>query len=104
MTCCIPPQLLRWCGMPRKDVQMAWREKIALCFIIALCCGALLFFIIGLGIVVCPRVHILSFSEFSSRTTATSAYALAYGKVFDVTSLLQDHLNSYTIPTYAWAN
>ncbi|KAJ3179997.1 hypothetical protein HDU87_002220, partial [Geranomyces variabilis] len=49
LTWCWLPCCLKYCGkMTRKDVQIAWREKVALCMIIAGMCLFLLAFIIGL--------------------------------------------------------
>ena len=40
----IPAPFLRWCGkMKRHDIQMAWREKVALCMIIAFMSGVVMF-------------------------------------------------------------
>ncbi|KAL2159426.1 hypothetical protein VTH06DRAFT_2431 [Thermothelomyces fergusii] len=47
LTFWIPSPLLRYVGrMKRPDVRMAWREKLVLCFIIALLNGILVFWII----------------------------------------------------------
>lgn len=42
-------------GMKDKQVQQAWREKMALCFIIAVMCAAIGFLTVGLQKVLCPE-------------------------------------------------
>lgn len=55
MTCCIPNWFLRVCLRKRDAmVQQAWREKLSLCYIIFLMCGALAFITYGLNKTLCP--------------------------------------------------
>lgn len=55
MTCCIPNWFLRVCLRKRNAmVQQAWREKLSLCYIIFLLCGALAFITYGLNKTLCP--------------------------------------------------
>jgi chitin synthase len=55
MTCCIPNWFLRVCLRKRDAmVQQAWREKLSLCYIIFLLCGALAFITYGLNQTLCP--------------------------------------------------
>ncbi|RKP24352.1 chitin synthase-domain-containing protein, partial [Syncephalis pseudoplumigaleata] len=49
-----PGVLLRSCGLPDKAVQQAWREKFALCFIIAILCAIVAFLTLALPQVLCP--------------------------------------------------
>jgi len=52
----IPGFLLRYVGrMKRKDVQMAWREKLTICFFIFLLCGTVIFYIIFFQRLLCPE-------------------------------------------------
>ncbi|KAH7101823.1 glycosyltransferase family 2 protein [Auriculariales sp. MPI-PUGE-AT-0066] len=52
----IPSFTLKHIGrMKRPDIQMAWREKVAICMIIYSFCGIVLFFIIFFGRVLCPN-------------------------------------------------
>ncbi|RUP48368.1 chitin synthase-domain-containing protein [Jimgerdemannia flammicorona] len=56
LTCCCPSFCLKWCckkGDPL--VQQAWREKVALCYIILSCCAALAFLTFGLRDALCPE-------------------------------------------------
>ena len=52
----IPGFLLKYVGrMKRKDVQMAWREKLTICFFIFLFCGTVIFYIIWFQKLLCPE-------------------------------------------------
>jgi chitin synthase len=52
----IPSFMLRYVGrMKRKDVQMAWREKVTICFFIFLLCGSIIFYIIFFQKLICPE-------------------------------------------------
>ncbi|KAI8339625.1 chitin synthase [Chlamydoabsidia padenii] len=54
-TCCIPNWFMRVClRMPNALTQQAWREKLTLCYIILLLCGALAFVTYGLTATLCP--------------------------------------------------
>lgn len=51
-----PPFLLNWVGrMKRQDVQIAWREKFTICFLIFLLCGTIIFYIIFFQRLICPE-------------------------------------------------
>ncbi|KAG0739271.1 hypothetical protein G6F23_009070 [Rhizopus arrhizus] len=55
-TCCIPSYFLRTCfGKSNKNMQQAWREKVTLCYLIALLCGLLAYVIYGLHLNICPQ-------------------------------------------------
>ncbi|CEG69555.1 Putative Chitin synthase [Rhizopus microsporus] len=55
MTCCIPNWFLRVCLRKKNPmVQQAWREKLSLCYIILILCGALAFITYGLNRALCP--------------------------------------------------
>jgi len=54
LTCCVPGWALSKCGgMHDSRIQGAWREKVALCFIIAFLCVLLAFITFGLSTLVC---------------------------------------------------
>ena len=56
LTWWIPSFVLRYIGrMKRKDVQMAWREKVTICFFIFLLCGTVMFYIIFFQKLICPE-------------------------------------------------
>ena len=52
----IPGFVLKYVGrMKRKDVQMAWREKVTICFFIFVLCGTVIFYIIFFQKLLCPE-------------------------------------------------
>lgn len=53
LTCLVPSCMLRICGMPRVEVQHAWREKVALCICIFFCWVVLGFMTYGMNTIVC---------------------------------------------------
>ncbi|KAJ3039984.1 hypothetical protein HDV00_011539 [Rhizophlyctis rosea] len=87
------PICLSGCGgMKRKDIQMAWREKVALCMIIFVMCAALLFFIIGLGRIICPRQNVFSTFELQGKTDPNDPWVFAYGRAYQIKKLVDDHV------------
>ncbi|KAF9119161.1 hypothetical protein BGW39_000523 [Mortierella sp. 14UC] len=54
-TCWALPPFLKLCGMPDKQVQQAWREKVTLCVIIFLIGGMVAFLTIGFSFLLCPQ-------------------------------------------------
>ncbi|KAJ3040761.1 hypothetical protein HDV00_010518 [Rhizophlyctis rosea] len=90
----IPFFFLSWCGkMKQRDRQMAWREKFTLCVIILLMNGCILFFIIGIGQILCPRKPQLSPGEISSLNhVGNKATVFMYGNYYVIpSSLIQWH-------------
>ncbi|KAJ2831104.1 hypothetical protein GGI24_001694, partial [Coemansia furcata] len=64
LTWWLPSPCLSLCGrMKRPDVRMAWREKVAICIIIFFIWCILLFVIIGLGLLLCPREYVWTMDE-----------------------------------------
>ena len=57
--------------MKRKDVQMAWREKVTICFLIFLLCGTVIFYIIFFQRLICP--------EFDKVRTVMDALTIGLG-------------------------
>ncbi|KAI9182958.1 hypothetical protein H9P43_003874 [Blastocladiella emersonii ATCC 22665] len=85
LTWWVPTFCLRRCGkMEREDVRMAWREKTAICILIAMVCAIQLFFIIGFGRVVCPRQNVLNLNELFYKKSADEQYVGIYGAVYDL--------------------
>lgn len=87
LTFWIPSPLLQYVGrMKRPDVRMAWREKLVLVFFIALVNGAILFWIIFLGQLLCPNFDkAWSRSEVSGHTGDDNYWVSIHGKVYDMT-------------------
>ncbi|KAJ2144776.1 hypothetical protein IW143_000910 [Coemansia sp. RSA 520] len=92
LTWLVPDWLMRCCGKKREDVRMAWREKVAICLIIALMWAFVLFFIIGLGLAMCPKQYVFNMDEVSDHTERSDAFVAMRGKVYDITNFLnQEH-------------
>ncbi|KAI9096605.1 chitin synthase-domain-containing protein [Phlyctochytrium arcticum] len=87
------PVCMSCCGMKRKDIQMAWREKLALCIVIFFLCSCLLFFIVGLGRIICPRINVLSTTELAGRTDMKEPWVYAYGRAYMIKPLVTRHLD-----------
>lgn len=98
LTWFIPDFLIRILGrMPRKDVRMAWREKVAINMIIWLSCLIAAFFIVGFPMLICPRQHVYSPEELSSYDgkDGNPAYAAIRGQVFDIGKFSNRHPIDY---------
>lgn len=108
LTWFIPDFLIRWCGMPRKDVRMAWREKLAINIIIWFSCLVAVFFIVIFPMLICPKQYVFSTEELSSyngKTGSDGSYVAIRGQVFDLDAYLPSHYPPYitekTITQYA---
>ena len=101
LTWWIPATFLTCCKINRPDIQMAFREKVALCVLIALMCGIMLFFIIGLGRLVCPKQNILSAGEISAYTSLTNPYVIIGGDYYNIKDIVQTHVYGGTFAVAA---
>ena len=98
LTWFVPDFLIRWVGrMPRKDVRMAWREKLAINIIIWLSCIFCAFFLVVFPRLICPTQHVYSAAELSSNNgkDGASSYIAIRGQVFDLGAFLPHHYPSY---------
>lgn len=85
VTFCFFPLCLRLCKMRDRERQIAWREKIALCWIIFFMNASLLFLIIGTGWLICPQTPQLSPGQISSYVNYdTSALVYMYGAYYSI--------------------
>ncbi|KAI1004575.1 Chitin synthase 8 [Podosphaera aphanis] len=94
MTWLLPDFLIRWVGrMPRKDVRMAWREKLAINMMIWLSCLFAAFFVVIFPMLICPKQDIFSAAELSSYNgkRGKHAYVAIRGQVFDLTEFAPSH-------------
>jgi chitin synthase len=81
--------------MPRQDVRMAWREKVAINFLIWLSCAFVVFFMVGFPRIICPTQHVFSTSELTSYNGKNSdAYVAIRGVVFDLGAYIPSHYPS----------
>lgn len=88
MTWWIPSFLLSKVGrMKRPDIQMAWREKFAICAMIGLLCGIIIFYIVVFGMLLCPNMNkAWNTSQLTEHGDASSYYAAVHGYVYDVST------------------
>ncbi|KAL8293373.1 hypothetical protein RQP46_000074 [Phenoliferia psychrophenolica] len=91
----IPSFTLRWCGgMKRKDVRMAWREKVLINMLIWFVMGCAVFVVSIMGLLICPTEHIFGTNELSARSyTADQNNMLVAirGEAFDLSSFAKYH-------------
>jgi chitin synthase len=95
MTWWVPSFMLRYIGrMKRMDVRQAWREKLALNFLIWFICLCAVFVIAVLGRLICPTEHVFNTSELASHTTQLNpgnVFTSIRGEVFDLTTIAAMH-------------
>ena len=94
LTFYVPGPFLRWFGgLKRPDIRFAWREKLAICVIIALINGLILFIILGLGKILCPDMNkAWNESQLSAYNTGNQFYVAVAGKVYDISKFWKlDH-------------
>jgi chitin synthase len=94
LTFWIPSPLLKYVGrMKRPDVRMAWREKLVLCFFIALLNGLIIFWIIWFGKLLCPNFDkAWSRNEVQNHQGDDDFWVSVHGKVYDISKFWKmDH-------------
>ncbi|KAJ2157920.1 hypothetical protein GGF46_004156 [Coemansia sp. RSA 552] len=90
MTFWMPSGLLSMCGrMRRPDVRMAWREKVAICAIVLFLWFILLFIIIGLGLILCPKQNVWTMNDVAGINTEKKSYMATRGNVYDITDFIK---------------
>jgi chitin synthase len=97
MTWLIPDFAIRYIGrIKRKDVRMAWREKLAINMIIWWSCSFVIFLMIGFPMVVCPKQHVYSSAELTSFNgkDGNDAYIAIRGIVYDLGDFIPHHYPS----------
>nr|POE94458.1 chitin synthase 8 [Quercus suber] len=93
MTWLIPDFAIRIIGrIPRKDVRIAWREKLAINLLIWLSCSFVVFFMVGFPRLICPTQHVYSAAELASYDgKGSAAYTAIRGIVFDLDAFIPHH-------------
>lgn len=88
----IPSFALKYIGnMKREDVRMAWREKVTLCLLIFLFSASIIFFIVGLGPIICPGTsELYGAGDVSVHQTINNYWISIRGKVYDMTNFVQN--------------
>ncbi|KAH8705178.1 chitin synthase ChsE [Talaromyces proteolyticus] len=102
LTFWIPDFLIRFVGrMKRKDVRMAWREKLTINLLIWLACGIAVFFVVAFPSLICPTQHVYSASELSANDgkDGHSSYVAVRGVVFDLGAFVPAHYPKNLIPS-----
>ena len=97
LTWLIPDFVIRLVGrMPRKDIRLAWREKLAINMLIWISCAFVVFFMIGMPALVCPTQHVYSPSELSAMDgeDGSQAFVAIRGVVFDLSAFMPVHYPS----------
>ena len=97
MTFWLPDFGIKWIGkMPRKDVRVAWREKLAINMCIWLSCGFVIFFIVIFPQLICPTQHVYSAAELTSKDGKDNkqAFIAVRGQVFDLGAFMPNHYPS----------
>ncbi|KAF2004618.1 glycosyltransferase family 2 protein [Amniculicola lignicola CBS 123094] len=90
----IPDILIKWVGrMKRKDVRLAWREKLAINLIIWFSCGFVIFLMIGFPELICPTQHVYSSAELTSFNGKgkNHAYTAIRGIVYNLDKFIPSH-------------
>lgn len=99
----VPDWMIRKFGrMPRKDIRVAWREKLAINMMIWWSCAVVVFLMIGFPRLICPTQHVYSAAELTSHDgdNGASSYIAIRGVVFDLGSFQSVHYPS-VVPTTA---
>lgn len=97
LTWYLPDFTIRFVGrMKRKDIRIAWREKLAINLLIWLSCLAAAFFIVVFPILICPKQYVYSAQELSDHNGqgAASSYIAIRGEVFDLGAFMPAHYPS----------
>ena len=97
LTFYIPDFLIKWIGrMKRKDIRLAWREKLAINLLIWFSCAFVVFFIVIFPRLICPHQYVYSAAELSSHNgkNGHSAFVAIRGEVFDLGAFIPTHYPS----------
>lgn len=100
-TCICPDRLLISFGLASKASRTAWREKVALCFVILGLCSAMLFFVIGLTTFLCPEQRVMTFTEFEE-ASQHSPHCIVHGIVYSLAGL--PHSQNDALPSHIFAS
>ena len=77
LTFYIPDFLIKWIGrMKRKDIRIAWREKLAINLMIWFSCLFVAFFIVVFPRLICPHQYVYSAAELSTNNGKNGHSAL----------------------------
>lgn len=94
LTWFIPDFLIQHVGrIKRKDVRVAWREKLAINMLIWLSCAFVIFLMIGFPMLICPTQHVYSNAELTAYDGKgnNDAYIAMRGVVYDLGDFIPHH-------------
>ncbi|KAJ4364397.1 hypothetical protein N0V83_008991 [Neocucurbitaria cava] len=94
LTWLIPDFMIRYVGrIKRKDVRMAWREKLAINMLIWWSCSFVIFLMIGFPRLICPTQDVYSPEELTTYNgdDGNDAYIAMRGMVYDLGDFLPHH-------------
>ncbi|KAF3289889.1 hypothetical protein TWF970_003633 [Orbilia oligospora] len=100
LTFWLPDFFLSWLGrMKRKDIRVAWREKLAINILIWLSCGFVIFFIVWFPNLICPKQNVFTLDElkaysFDKTKKSSNVLTAIRGEVFDLSSFSNTHYPS----------
>lgn len=97
----IPSFMLASIGrMKRPDVQIAWREKFTICWIIFCMCASILFVTIFLEKVTCPEFNkAWTLAEVQGHGAPDDFWVAVYGEVYDLTKWWRGNHGTSTWPS-----
>ncbi|KAL9933429.1 hypothetical protein V8E36_007605 [Tilletia maclaganii] len=79
-------------SLKRPDIRMAWREKLAINFMIWFICACAVFVIVFMGNLICPKEHVYSREEFRN-----NGFTSIRGEVFDLSKIIDFHVNTIKV-------
>ncbi len=90
LTFWVPDFVLRkLCKFHHPAVRQAWREKFALNLLIWGLCATLLFYIIGLTRIICPRLKVMSQGELDGKNTTQRPFVSLYGSYYRIDDVVK---------------
>ncbi|KAF5363873.1 hypothetical protein D9756_000062 [Leucocoprinus leucothites] len=98
----MPTFLLKYVGrMKRPDVQLAWREKVTICWLIFLLNATVIFYIIEFGRLLCPGFDkAWSNNEVAQHQGSNDFWISSQGVVYDVSNFVwADHSDIANLPS-----
>lgn len=101
LTWWIPSPVLKYIArMKRREIRMAWREKLVICFLIFLINGGIIFYMLILGNLICPDYDkVWNSKEVSYHQGTDDYYVSVRGSVYDLTKFYKLQHSDTSIET-----
>lgn len=103
ISCCLPSFFLKYCcRMTDRRVQSAWREKFALCVLIAILCLALAFLTYGFTTFICipPKKAIYRFKTISDNIDEDNRWFLIHGQIYNIPEFYKPYKHKHNFDPY----